>query len=72
MYKVGRSNIKRLLAQKGLTQSELAERLGMSRQQLNRYVQNQRIPNAEITKNIAVELDCEMDDLFEWVIGRKE
>lgn len=71
MHKVSRCNLKRLLVQREMTQTELADRLGITVQQINKYALNQRLPNVEITKSILVELDCSFDDLFDFTISRK-
>lgn len=70
MHKVRRCNLKRLLAQRNMTQTELADRLGITVQQLNKYALNHRLPSVELTKSILVELDCSLDELFDWTLSR--
>jgi len=56
-----------------MTQSELANELGVSKQQINKYVKNKRIMSLETAGNIAFILNCHIDDLYEWVkVSRNE
>jgi transcriptional regulator with XRE-family HTH domain len=56
-----------------MSQVELAERLNSSPQQIQHYVQNNRIMSLKVAKNISVILNCDIDDLYEWdEVGAKE
>ena len=49
----------------GQTQQWLADRAGMSKQQLSDYVRMRNMPGMPIAKQLAILLKCEsMDDLY--------
>jgi DNA-binding XRE family transcriptional regulator len=50
-----------------MSQQELAERIGVTRQQINHYSNNRRIMTLHVAKNIAFILQCDIDDLYEWI-----
>lgn len=50
-----------------MTQQELADRLGVTRQQINHYVRDKRVMTLEIAKNISTILGCEIEDLYVWI-----
>ncbi|MBK6291345.1 MAG: helix-turn-helix transcriptional regulator [Ignavibacteria bacterium] len=50
--------------EKGLTQGELAQRIGVSRQSIN-YIENGSIsPSIKLALLIALELDCSIESIF--------
>lgn len=51
-----------------MTQSELADRLGVTVQQINKYVQNKQKMSLETAKTISKIVGCSIDDLYEWII----
>lgn len=56
-----------------MEQRELADRLNVTPQQINKYVKNVQRMSLEVAKNISIILDCDMDDLYEWnEVGRNE
>lgn len=65
-YKVGRCRLRQLLAQKKMTQRMLAQRLNITPQQLQHYVQNHHIMSIQTAKNISIILECSIEDLYEW------
>lgn len=67
MYDVGRCLLSDQLKQSKMTQQELANRLDVTKQQINHYVFGRRIMTLPIAKNVASILDCEIDDLYEWI-----
>lgn len=72
-YTVGRCLLRDLLHKNDMSQVELAERLNSSPQQIQHYVQNNRIMSLKVAKNISVILNCDIDDLYEWdEVGAKE
>ncbi|KGR89344.1 helix-turn-helix transcriptional regulator [Lysinibacillus odysseyi] len=72
-YTVGRCLLRELLHRKDMTQVELAERLNVKPQQIQHYIQNNRVMSLKVAKNISVILNCNVDDLYEWVeVGTKE
>lgn len=54
-----------------MSQQELADRVGKTKQTISRYVNNQSIMSYETALTIAAELDCEMSDLYEKVKVRE-
>lgn len=54
-----------------MSQQELADRVGKTKQTISRYVQDQSIMSYETAVNIAAELNCEMEDLYEIVKVKK-
>lgn len=66
MYDVGKCLLSDRLSQARMTQQELADKLGVTKQQIHHYTSNNRIMTLPIAKNIAVVLRCEIDDLYEW------
>jgi transcriptional regulator with XRE-family HTH domain len=72
-YRIGKCLLSERLRQVGMTQSELAERLRVSRQQVNKWATNRQGMSMETAKRIAVilNLDCS-DDLYEWIPTRNQ
>lgn len=67
-YQIGRCLLSERLRQVEMTQSELAERLKVTRQQVNKWATNRQGMTLETAKNICGILDLErIDDLFEWI-----
>lgn len=64
-YEIGDSLLRHRLQDKGMTQEELAYRLGITKQQINKYVCNQRKMSLQVAKNIASVLNCCIEDLYE-------
>jgi len=58
------NRIKEVLAEKGLTQIWLSEKLGKSYNMVNSYAKNRRQPSIEILFRIAELLDVEPKDLL--------
>lgn len=66
-YKVGRCLLQTQLNKKHMTQVELAKRMGVSKQQINKYVKNKQRMSLEVAANIAFILNCHIEDLYDWV-----
>lgn len=72
-FKVGRCLLRYRLQKAGMTQRELAYRIGVTEQQVNKYVNNRQGMSYEVAYNIAHVLRCRMEDLYEWVeVGQEE
>ena len=54
-----------LRAAAGLSQAELANRVGVSRQALNAIERGTRVPSTTLALHLARALDCRVDELFE-------
>lgn len=68
-YRVGRCLLKTRLDHLGISQTELAEKLGVTRQQVNKYVRERSTMTYEVAYNISVILGCSMEELYEWEVG---
>ncbi len=58
------NRIKEVLADKGIKQIWLSERLGKSFNSVNSYVQNRKQPRLEVLGEIATILDVDIKDLL--------
>lgn len=58
------NRIKKVLEQKGIKQTWLAERLGKSYNTINSYVQNRQQPRLEILNEIATILEVDIKELI--------
>lgn len=65
-YKVGRCLLRDLLYRNDMTQLELAEEMGITVQQVNKWVKNRQIMSLPTAKNVSEILRCRIDDLYEW------
>lgn len=59
------NRIKKILEDKGLKQTWLAEELGKSYNMVNAYAQNRQQPRLEVLYKIAEILDVDVKDLLE-------
>lgn len=58
-------NIERVLKQKGMTQRDLAERLGVTVQAVNSVVCGRSIASEKLLERYAQALDVNVEDLFD-------
>ena len=65
-FKVGRCLLQHHLNNSRMTQQDLANHLGITRQQINKYISNRQRMSLEVAYNIAAALDCAIEDLYEW------
>jgi transcriptional regulator with XRE-family HTH domain len=70
-YVVGRCLLRERLKETGMTQSELATKLGVKVQQVNKYITDRQKMSLQVAKNISVILHCDIDDLYEWLEARR-
>lgn len=66
-YKVGKCLLNDRLEYANITQSELARKLKVTRQQINKYVTNEQGMSLQVAYNIALILHCKIEDLYEWI-----
>jgi len=66
-YKVGRCLLRKRLHKSRMTQVQLAEKLGITVQQISKYVHNRQKMSLQTAKNIAHILNCQIEDLYEWI-----
>jgi DNA-binding XRE family transcriptional regulator len=72
-YRVGRCLLKELLIKSGINQVILADTLGISVQQINKYANDVQKMHIETAKNISYVLNCQIEDLYEWIeVGDNE
>lgn len=57
-------NLQNVRIAKNMTQSELAEKIGVRSSTISQYEKGKRNPNISILKKIAIALDCTVDDLL--------
>jgi len=65
-YKVGRCLLREHLHRVDMTQSDFAEQMGITVQQINNNVSNRQTISLKVAKNIAAIVRCPIDDLYEW------
>lgn len=65
LYKVGRCLLRNRLEEAHMSQAELAEKLGITKQQINKYINNINVMSYQTAYNIASILKCDMEDLYE-------
>lgn len=66
-YRVGRCLLRDRLKDVGMSQQELAIRMEIKVQQVNKYVLNKQKMSIQVAKNIAFILNCNIEDLYEWI-----
>lgn len=66
MKEVERCLLLDLLKSRKMTQTELANRIGGSKQQIGSYIRNSRMMSLTTAYNIAEVLGCEIKDLYTW------
>ncbi len=59
--------IRNLLARKGMTQRELAEKTGCTEAAISHYIKGDRTPRASVLSKIAIALDTTSDYLMEGI-----
>lgn len=67
MYDVGKCLLSDKLLESRMTQQDLANKLGVTKQQINTYAANNRLMSLPIAKNIATVLNCEIGELYDWI-----
>ncbi|HDR7641341.1 helix-turn-helix transcriptional regulator [Bacillus wiedmannii] len=65
-HKVGRCRIPELCKKNGITQADLARKVGIVPQSITDYVSLRNLPNVERARNIASVLHCDIEELYEW------
>lgn len=67
-YRIGKCLLSLRLRQAGKTQVQLADRLGVSKQQVNKWATNRQKMSLETAKRIATFLSLDsIDELYEWI-----
>ncbi|MCA9563061.1 MAG: helix-turn-helix transcriptional regulator, partial [Myxococcales bacterium] len=63
------TNLREKRTELGLTQAELAERVGVSRQALNGIESGRQVPSTALTLQLARALRCTVEELFSLTTG---
>lgn len=67
-YRIGKCLLSDRLRQIGMTQLQLAEKMGVTKQQVNRWCNNRQGMTMETAKNIASIVGLQSsDELYEWI-----
>lgn len=61
------TRLKELLEKKGMTQKELAEKVGCTDAAISHYIKGDRVPRASVLTKIAIALDTTSDYLMEGI-----
>lgn len=69
---IGKCLLIHLLIKRHMTQSDLADKTGIAKTQINEYIANTRKMSLQNAKIIANVLACHIDDLYEWKINNKK
>lgn len=56
--------LKAVRESQGLSQKELADKVGLTDKAISAYEREKRMPNARVLKKIAKALNCKVDDLL--------
>lgn len=64
--RVGKCRLRALLRARKMRQVDLAERMGMSKQQMNDYVNDRITMSLATARRFALHLGCSIDDLYDW------
>ena len=71
--KVGRCLLRELLHRADMEQIDLANKMNVTPQQINKYVKNKQGMSLEVARNISLILKCNIEDLYEWnEVGENE
>lgn len=62
-----KSRLKVRLAELELSQAELADELGVSRNTFNLWANGKNFPSLEMALKLAKRLSCKVDDLFTYI-----
>lgn len=65
--RIGRCRLGSILRSKKIRQTRFAEMVGMTKQQVNDYVNGRKIMTLETARRVAQTLGCKVEDLYEWV-----
>ncbi|MBS4171905.1 helix-turn-helix transcriptional regulator [Bacillus sp. FJAT-49736] len=72
MFEVGKCRLNEILKNKKMSQVELADKLGMKKQQINAYANNETIMSYKTAMNISYQLSVKMEDLYDFVWSKKQ
>ncbi|WP_238941808.1 helix-turn-helix transcriptional regulator [Bacillus sp. REN10] len=67
VYIVGKCRLNEILKQRKLSQVDLADKLGMKKQQINAYATNESKMTLKTAKNIAYQLNVSIEELYDFI-----
>ena len=62
--------IKRIMTHKGMTQKELADKVGITQSAMSRYINDKRIPFIDVAFKIAAALGVSIDELVKGAVKK--
>ncbi|WP_423190960.1 helix-turn-helix transcriptional regulator [Bacillus haynesii] len=65
-FKVGKCRIPELCSSRGIDQTQLAAKVGLTKQQITDYVSLRNKPSIERAYNLAKILGCSIEELYDW------
>lgn len=63
--KIFAKNLKRLMLENNLNQTELAKKIGLSEAAISRYLNGTRFPSTKVVAKLMEAFNCKTSDLFE-------
>lgn len=72
MFDVGKCRLNEILDQRKMTQVDLADKLGMKKQQINAYANNETTMSYKTAKNISYQLNVQMDELYDFIWSQEQ
>ncbi|MBU5214513.1 helix-turn-helix domain-containing protein [Heyndrickxia oleronia] len=70
-YRIGKCLLSERLRQVGMSQAQLAEKMKVTRQQVNKWATDTQGMSLETAKNVSNILNLDkIDDLYEWIPTR--
>lgn len=72
MYQVERCLLLDLLRKRGMTQTDLADLLGIPKQRINEYVNDRHVMPYNIAYSISKTIHCDMADLYKMSVANNE
>ncbi|WP_226568197.1 helix-turn-helix transcriptional regulator [Bacillus stratosphericus] len=70
-FKIVKCRISELCSKRGIDQTQLAAKVGLTKQHITDYVSLRNIPSIERAYNISHVLGCAPEDLYEWLEDRQ-
>jgi plasmid maintenance system antidote protein VapI len=68
-YRIGKCLLSNILEELGMTPAELARRLGVHRQQVDKWINDKQHMSMESAKNVSAIIGLEhADQLYEWIL----
>lgn len=72
MYVVGKCRLNEILKEKKISQVELAYKVGMKKQQIHSYANNDSTMSLKTAKNISYQLNVKIEDLYDFIWSNEQ